>query len=355
MEFGTWITNDPQCIAEEAKFAEEHGFSHGWVGDLPLDFGDVFVCLTLAATATRTLKLGSWIVVAPYRIPPASVNAIATIHTLAPGRLILGVGTGSYGRAVMGLPAMKIAMFRQWLVTVRDLLRTGEAMQETEGLRRKIRFFNRDRQFISLDPPIPLYIAASAPRVAALAGEFGDGVFNAGPLSPEAVSAFLRQVRTGAEKVGRQFTRVPCIWETPVCVLRPGETIHSPRVMESTGHFVLMVLRIYAAGGIPDEVIPPEVRPSFQAYAAAMTQRSVSPEEQHLRLWEGHHFLRPEDRQFITVEAIRWCTLVGRREELIDRLKALEEAGLTQIAVSPPLDGVRAAVQEISRELIGRV
>jgi alkanesulfonate monooxygenase SsuD/methylene tetrahydromethanopterin reductase-like flavin-dependent oxidoreductase (luciferase family) len=111
MEFGTWIINDPRQVAEEAKFAEEHGFTHGWVADLPLDFGDVFVCLTLAAAATRTLKLGSWVAAAPFRVPPASVSAIASIHAIAPGRIIFGVGTGSYGRAVMACLRSKSRIF----------------------------------------------------------------------------------------------------------------------------------------------------------------------------------------------------------------------------------------------------
>jgi hypothetical protein len=42
-------------------------------------------------------------------------------------------------------------------------------------------------------------------------------------------------------------------------------------------------------------------------------------------------------------------------EELLDRIKALEEAGLTQIVVSPPPDGVQDAITEVSRELIGHV
>ena len=355
MDFGTWISNDPHRVAEEATFAEEHGFRHGWVWDLPLDSGELFVCLTLAAAATRTLTLGTWIASASYRIPAVTVSAIATIHAIAPGRVILGIGSGSVGRAVMGLPAIKFTKLRQHLTTVHDLLHEGEALSWIDGLQRTIRFAKHGRQLLKLQPRIPLYIAAAAPKITALAGALGDGVFNAGPVTPQAVSAFLQQVTAGARNIGRTLGHFPCVWETAVCILRPGETLESSRVIESTGHFVKLVLGVCAAGLFPEEIAPPEVRPLCQAYREHLTQRAALEIEPHLAFGEDHHFVRPEERRFITPEAIRWCTLTGTREELIDRIRALEEAGLTEIALSPSPNGVRDAMTEVSRELIGKV
>jgi alkanesulfonate monooxygenase SsuD/methylene tetrahydromethanopterin reductase-like flavin-dependent oxidoreductase (luciferase family) len=115
----------------------------------------------------------------------------------------------------------------------------------------------------------------------------------------------------------------------------------------------MVVMRMYAAGRFPDALIPPALLPSFQAYAAEVLRQS-SAEERHLALWDGHRFLRPQDRRFVTADAIRWSALVGTREELIERIKAVEEAGVTQIAVSPPPDGVRDSITEVEHNLISR-
>ena len=58
-------------------------------------------------------------------------------------------------------------------ISRRDLIKTGEAIYNTEGISRKIRYLHRDRRFINLDDPIPFYVAANGPKTLGLAGEFG--------------------------------------------------------------------------------------------------------------------------------------------------------------------------------------
>jgi alkanesulfonate monooxygenase SsuD/methylene tetrahydromethanopterin reductase-like flavin-dependent oxidoreductase (luciferase family) len=95
MEFGIFLTPDARVVAEEARLAEELGFSHVWLPDDPmLGGGDLFACMALAAAATRTVMLGSGIAAAPNRSAPVTANAIATINALAPGRVVLGFGSG---------------------------------------------------------------------------------------------------------------------------------------------------------------------------------------------------------------------------------------------------------------------
>src|SRR5207253_2960186 len=110
------------------------------------------------------------------RIPPVTVHSIATINAIAPGRVVLGLGTGHTGRRVMGLPPVKLKAFEAEVRSIRDLLNKASTMYETEGLTRKIKYLHLDREFIRLEPPIPFYVAASAPRTMQMAGEYGDGV-----------------------------------------------------------------------------------------------------------------------------------------------------------------------------------
>ena len=148
-------------------------------------WGDVYACMALGAVNTKSIQLATGISVASNRIAPVTAHSIATINEIAPGRVMLGFGTGHTGRRVMGLPPVKFADFRDQTRVLRDLLKTGEALYHTEGLTRKIRYLHRDLRFINLDDPIPLYVAANGPKTLGLAGEFGDGIITTGVFTPE--------------------------------------------------------------------------------------------------------------------------------------------------------------------------
>jgi hypothetical protein len=61
----------------------------------------------------------------------------------------------------------------------------------------------------------------------------------------------------------------------------------------------------------------------------------IAPEERHLRISSEIFSNGPEESRFATPEAIRALTLSGFLDEVVDRVKALERAGLTQLAVWP--------------------
>jgi hypothetical protein len=47
--------------------------------------------------------------------------------------------------------------------------------------------------------------------------------------------------------------------------------------------------------------------------------------------------------------------LVGHRDEIIERLRLLERAGLSQIFLNPPLDDFNYYVDDFSREIIEHI
>jgi 5,10-methylenetetrahydromethanopterin reductase len=355
MDFGTLIFTKPQRAIADTRYAEECGFTHAWFPDSHMIWGDTYACMALGAVNTTRIKLGTGISVAKNRIPPVTVHSIATINELAPGRTILGFGTGHTGRRVMGLPPVSFTDFREEVRVIHDLLRDGEAVYNTEGLSRKVRYLHRERRFINLDDRIPLFVAANGPRVLALAGEFGDGIITTGVATPERMAAVRRHAEEGARAAGRNLSRVPVVSLSHVCVLRPGEAVDSPRVVEMVGPWVITCLHAIAAGYAKPRSLPPDARKVYDAYAD-YTQRMEPAAERYLNLHIGHcTYVVPEERRFVTAETIRATTIIGTRDELMDKLRALDRAGLGQIILNPSMDRFKETIDEISRELIGRV
>jgi alkanesulfonate monooxygenase SsuD/methylene tetrahydromethanopterin reductase-like flavin-dependent oxidoreductase (luciferase family) len=313
--------------------------------------------MALAAVNSRTIKLATGISVASNRIPPVTVHSIATINELAPGRVMLGFGTGHTGRRVMGLPPVKFADFREQVRVIRDLLKDGEAIYNTEGLTRKIRYLHRDRRFINLDDAIPFYVAANGPRTLGIAGEFADGIITTGVATPERLQAVFRHADEGRRKAGRELARrLPCVSLTQVMVTRPGEAIDSPRVLQMVGPWVITCLHAIAAGYAKPRSLPADARKVYDAYADYIAHLPGPPEEHYLELHNGHCTFVPErERRFVTAETIRATTLIGTSDQVIGQLKALERAGLDQIILNPPMDGFEEFVTDFAREIIERM
>ena len=93
---------------KHAKRAEELGFSHAWFYDTQMLSADCFVAMGAAAVNTQRIRLGTGVLVPSNRIAPVAANALATLNSLAPGRIDFGVGTGFTARRAMGFGAIKI-------------------------------------------------------------------------------------------------------------------------------------------------------------------------------------------------------------------------------------------------------
>ena len=69
-------------------------------------FLDVFTVLSHVSALTRRVKLGTTVLVTPYRNPLVAAKIIATLDSLSEGRMILGVGAGGAPDefAALGIP-----------------------------------------------------------------------------------------------------------------------------------------------------------------------------------------------------------------------------------------------------------
>jgi alkanesulfonate monooxygenase SsuD/methylene tetrahydromethanopterin reductase-like flavin-dependent oxidoreductase (luciferase family) len=338
---------------ELVRYAEELGYDSAWVPDSQMIWSDCYATMALAAVNTRRIRIGTGVAIAGTRIAPVTAHSIASINQLAPGRIFLGIGTGHTAMRVMGQDPMPPREFREYLRVVRALLDGKEADYTYAGKTRQIKFLHRDRHFVNLDNRIPIYVAANGPKALRATGAYGDGWMTV-TSDPEEFRHSMEGVRAGAQEVGRALGpdfHTACV--TTACVLRPGEKLTDERVINETGSQVACVLHfaweIWRQLGKKDELVPPFFANVWDDYLRRVDNYSLPETARFRQIHDGHcTFLQPEERRFITPEAIAAVCVVGTPEEIIHKLHAMEKAGIKEIALLPPADYQRKIFRGIA-------
>ena len=335
--------------------AENLGYSHCWVTDSPMIRSNCWAVLALAAQQTRRMTLGTAVNVPGLRLAPAAANGIATINRLAPGRCIIGLGTGHTGMRMLGRKPMRLAPFREYVRVVRALLDGAEVDYELDGETHRVRFQMREHRFIDLEPRIPLYVAAFGPKAQALAGELSDGLISGLPRGGT-VAGMIEQLRRGAQRAGRALPKeFPIAAMMNVVMRQPGEAVDSPRIVAECGAAVITGLHYLVAQHLETGVDPPEyARPIWTGYMKWLEE--TPPEIRHQRLHASHYsFVDPEEARFLTPDLIRATCLVGEPVELVDQVRALEAQGLTQIMLYPPLNRQYRVIEDFADGVLSRL
>ena len=355
MDFGVLVLPKPNQCGQQARLAEECGFTHVWVGDTHMMAGDVYVCLGLIAQQTQRVKLGTGVAVAGTRIAPVTAHSIATINQLAPGRVILGIGTGNSAWRAMGLSPRSLRELREHVRVVRGLLQGREVDYQEGAVRRVIRFFHQDQGFINTGDAVPIYIAANAPKAMELAGEIGDGFITSRTNSLEGWRDAWTQVRRGAEQAGRDPAGLYTTLVTTACLLRPGEGYDSPRVKAQAGPWAMVALHALYEKVQNPTAAPEPIRRLFAEYQAFIDQQQLPHDRYHFALHDGHGlYLRPEEARFVTPAVVRATTMTATPEALVERLRALETAGVKQVAFVPTPGAFTEFVRECGEKVIAR-
>lgn len=349
MDFGVGFQSHIHNGWKHALLAEQMGFTNAWFVDSQMLTSDVYACMALAAAHTKTIRLGTGVTIVGTRIPPVIAHSIATINQLAPGRVILGLGTGHTAWRTMDMPPVSLAEFRHAVEVCQGLLQGETVPYHERGRQSRIRFMDVEHGYINTRERIPIYLAASHPKAQALAGELGDGLLTLSLLSPQSLTRNLAAVAQGWEgRNGGKPSDFSVVTLGISCVLQPGEAVNSPRVLSRVGPRIAVALHYAYEVAKQGKTVPPFLQPFLTPdYQRYLDDRWEDIHATHSR------FLHPGEEKFITPEAIQTMSLTGSRDDILERLHQLEAAGLTQIVVSPPWGLVEESIVEFAREIIG--
>ena len=349
MEFGVTFTpriGDYDLVA----MAESLGFDQAWFFDSQMIYSDVYATMAVAARETRRIRLATGVAVPTTRIAPVIAHSIASIAQLAPGRVELGVGNGNTARLTMGLAPVPLGKMKREIRVIQALLAGEVTQHEFEDQAQAVQLLHRDHGFINLDQHIPVTLSAFGPKTLAYCGAECDAHLTWG-TSPEGLLDARRQISDAAEQAGRDADDVPSKGIFPLALLRPGETSSSERVIKSLAPFITNFLHVQVEWG--DALLPPdpslaEVVKRYRSHA-----EKLSPDNRHLVLHEGHLiYARDDEQEFLNAELAEAVAIVAEPDEMIERIRALEAAGLKHFAfqvTDDPIDQMRSFAENVIR------
>jgi coenzyme F420-dependent glucose-6-phosphate dehydrogenase len=173
--------------------------------------------------------LGTSVLTPTMRYHPSIVaQSFATLGCLFPDRIFLGVGTGE---ALNETPAtaapwpgakQRRMMLREAITLIRQLWTEDRVTFEGE-------YYRTDRATIYDKPeqPIPIYVAASGPLAAKLAGRVGDGFIATSGKDPKLYEELLANLTEGAQAAGRDVDAIDKFIEIKVSYDNDLEHAHN--------------------------------------------------------------------------------------------------------------------------------
>ena len=306
-------------VVRQVQLAERLGYDTAWITDSHLVCRELWVTLGACAAATSRIRLGPGVTVPHSRHVSVTASAIATLHDLAPGRVVIGVGTGGSSAQTMGLSLAQVgkaATLEQTAASLRRLIRGERARFET-GIEGRLAWLDGPRA-------IPIYLAGSGPRMLETAGRLGDGVIVYATVSPDVLRVALDRVAAGARAAGRAPGELDVALWAPMSIASDRERARDHargRVASACRHPLPVRL------SDDDEAAMKRVREAYDAY-------------QHATAASAH-------RTLVTDRLVDLMALAGTPDDVaaqVARLRAVP--GLTRVIAFPQAPGTGFAARE---------
>jgi 5,10-methylenetetrahydromethanopterin reductase len=191
-----------------AKLSEKLGFSHVWVGDSHLIWREAYVNMAAVALHTSKVKIGTGVTNPLTRHPSVVASAYATLEEYSAGRMIVGIGLGDSSVETMGMKPAKLAFFEKTMRQMRELL-AGKEVELDTG---KIHLLH------PCQGEVPIYIAASGPKMLELCGRIADGIIVLVGVADEYIAHAREKIAAGAKAAGRRLEDINLVLWVPCAV-----------------------------------------------------------------------------------------------------------------------------------------
>src|SRR5262245_33733251 len=234
MKFGLMFANTgpfgvPESLARLARAAEEHGIESMWTvehvvipvgyqspypyspsGKIPgaenVSIPDPLLPLAFVAAVTKTIRLGTAILILPQRHPAYVAKEVATLDVLSKGRAILGIGSGWLAEEfeVVGVP------FRERGARTDESIRAIRSLWQASPASFSGKFYRWPVVESNPKPAqsggVPIVIGGHSEAAARRAARLGNGFFPARG-DRDTLTRLFAALRAECAKVGPQARR----------------------------------------------------------------------------------------------------------------------------------------------------
>lgn len=307
MHFGFTIKPDMSVerIVALTRQAEASGFEYGWIFDSHVLWLEPYPMLTLMATNTKNMRLGTCVTNPATRDITVTSSLFATLNLISGGRMQLGIGRGDSSRRVLGKKPVTAAQLEDAVKAFRNL--TAGAGTEYQGQTARLTWATGGIP--------PVWVAGYGPKVLDLAGRIADGVILQF-ADPDLIEWCVSFVKKGAEAAGRDPRTIEIMAAAPVWIsddVKVGREHVRWFPALVSNHVVDLVSRYK----------PEELPPALTSY---IRDRGDYDYLHHCKV-------DSTNRNFVSDEVTDRFCLLGPAEAHIEKIRALVRAGVTQFNI----------------------
>ncbi|WP_232236129.1 LLM class flavin-dependent oxidoreductase [Nocardia sp. BMG51109] len=305
MGVGLFPTEPVGAMRDYVLLSESLGYDNVWFGDSQNIWRESSTVMGAAAVGTERIVFGTGVTNAVTRHRSLLASSWATLAEFTGGRVALGIGTGDSSLRTMGLRPLKLAALEESIRQLRLLFRGEKVAEPTSGAEYHLNYLTEPVH-------VPIYIAASAPKILRMSGRIADGVIVLVGTEPRFIEAALATIEEGAKESGRTLDDIHIVLWTPTAI-DPDRTEARDLVR---AHVSRVAIRPLPAQVSPDlDAAIERIRRSYDYY-------------HHMDTEASHADLVPD-------ELVDLFALAGTPEECARRLKEIESLGVDQVSIVP--------------------
>jgi len=308
MGVGLFATEPVANMRDLVHEAERLGYDNAWIGDSQNIWRESSIVMGAAAVETSRIVIGTGVTNPVTRHCSALASTWATLAEMTGGRAAMGIGVGDSAMHTMGLRPAKLTELERSIHDMRALWRGKDAVEASSGSSFRLSYVDPAHP-----PRIPVYIAASGPKILKLAGRIADGVIVQVGLEPRAIEAGLATVAEGAHESGRTLDDLHVVVWAPTAIDR--DPVAARDLVRA--HVARAAMRPVAV----------ELSPDKQETVAGI--RDAYDYYEHMNIEAAHADLVPDS-------LVDSFALAGTPDECAQRLLEIDEAGVVdQVAIVP--------------------
>ncbi len=329
MDFGVVLQTDPPAagVVDQARRAEQLGFTHGWTFDSHVLWQEPFVIYSRMLEATERMIVGPMVTNPGTRDWTVLASLFATLNEMSGGRTICGMGRGDSALRYIGRKPTTLATTSEAMRVIKDLV-AGRTV-DYHGKQLAI-------PWIEQGWDLPMWMAGYGPKALAMIGAEADG-FILQLADPQILAWTMGAVRKAAVEAGRDPSDVK------ICVAAPAyvgdDLAHQRDQVRWFGGMVgNHVADLVGRYGTDEAKVPP----ALSDYIAAREAYDYS-----------HHGRAGNPTTDFVTDAVvdRFCVL-GPVDAHVARMRELQEMGVDQFALYLMHDARTETLEAYGRSVI---